>query len=76
MKGDAKQATIMAYANRFGFDYTPKYPGDFPFREVADSVDLPTGHEITAHTKHWNHLFQKFDLAWREHERIRTSTRA
>jgi len=62
----AKQATQIAYNNRFNPMYKPiiNYQGDFDYQAVADSCAIPKTSKLTEHQICWKALFSKFDMAW------------
>lgn len=86
----ARKATIIAYKNRclagmkisgHEFGKTPiRYRGNFPYQEVADSVETPrpfsdkeklgtqkrsSETRTRIHQYYWDKLFTAFDAAWR-----------
>ena len=65
-RDEARRATILAYAHRFGAmtRHHAKYAGDFPFREVAERTDITPYPDIQDHQNCWDRLYANFDNAW------------
>lgn len=78
-RDEARQATIMLFRHRctahvslkgqpkiFGKPKI-KYTGDFPYQQVANSVEIPKDGDLNRHKVAWNFLYREFDKAWQEH---------
>jgi hypothetical protein len=65
-RSEAREATIVAYARKYGesLTYSTVYDGGFPYQDVADSIPVTKLPDLKEHQRLWDELYSAFSTQW------------